>query len=233
MLSEKGPTGNILYYNNAGGWKRGVPISPESLYILLKCYMREWCKYNSQKQGYFKRQLPFSCTVTPTHGERGTILSLKGCHSSLLKLSLNLSLTMSTNRPAQHRLGNHKQWNSCFLLLSMYFRFCSTLAICSQSLGALRGANFLRGGLFRLYLARQSSHFWGDASMSSQNHKQTKPTKNKQTQPNPQNIYKQSIWKSGNSELRFHKQLLIWACPVPRMSLLPSHSSPYTTLVLF
>lgn len=142
---------------------------------------------------------------------------------SLLK---PVSFTISTNRPAQHRLGNHKQWNSCFLLLSTYFCFCSTLAICSQSLGALRGANFQ--WFVQIVPSEIELSFLGDASMSSHNHKQTKPTK-----PNPQNIYEQSIWTSGNSELRFHKQLLIWACPVPRMSLQPSHSSPYATLVLF
>lgn len=59
--------------------------------------------------------------------------------------------------------------------------------------GRSEGCKFSEGWFVQIVPSETELSFLGDASMSSQNHKQTKPTKNKQTQPNPQNIYKQSI----------------------------------------
>lgn len=100
----------------------------------------------------------------------------------------------------QHGLGNHKVHIICS---SLHFHGYSSPAILSQACALWGEPVFC--DLLRLYLVRLSSHFERIPRYCKRGKK-----------PKPTLTYEQSIWKSGNSALRFHQHLFTSVCPVLR-----------------
>lgn len=186
MLSEKGPAGNILYYNNAG------ECAAAALYCVQNLGL--WHKHGTQKPCYFKVQLHFSCTAIQPVAQN-TTLYINSCNATLLNPS-NLSSTISTK---QHGLeiikfilpvppyifsGIPAQQSSPRAGPSEERHFSVICSDCTQQDQAL----VFRGSL--------------DIVRGKEKHQTL--------------TYEKSIWKSGNSNIRLQQHLSTSACPVLR-----------------